>query len=161
MYALIDISNQMLEDSAFDHAGASLRKAGLAVAINEMLKRRSVAEWLRRGPVAGCEMRVRNSRHGSGVGQLLPPPCRRRPRPAEQAFDLSRPGANIPAAVSEPPLVCRPRTSNCAFVNSATRSAPGAAHTKRPWFRRRAAHHTPKPSCTSSFSRVPRALAKR
>jgi hypothetical protein len=29
MYALIDISNQMLEDSAFDHAGASLRKAGL------------------------------------------------------------------------------------------------------------------------------------
>ena len=37
MYALIDISNQMLEDSAFDHAGASLRKAGLAVAINEML----------------------------------------------------------------------------------------------------------------------------
>ena len=32
MYALIDISNQMLEDSAFDHAGASLRKAGLAVA---------------------------------------------------------------------------------------------------------------------------------
>jgi hypothetical protein len=48
MYALIDISNQMLEDSAFDHAGASLRKAGLAIAINEMLKRRSVAEWLRR-----------------------------------------------------------------------------------------------------------------
>jgi hypothetical protein len=28
------------------------------VAINEMLKRRSVAEWLRRGSVAGCEMRV-------------------------------------------------------------------------------------------------------
>ena len=25
MYALIDISSQMLEDSAFDHAGASLR----------------------------------------------------------------------------------------------------------------------------------------
>jgi hypothetical protein len=24
MYALIDISNQMLDDSAFDHAGASL-----------------------------------------------------------------------------------------------------------------------------------------
>ncbi len=58
MYALIDISNQMLEDGAFDHAGASLRKAGLAVAINEMLERRSVAEWLRRGPVAGCKMRV-------------------------------------------------------------------------------------------------------
>ena len=31
MYALMEISNQMLEDSAFDHAGASLRKAGLAV----------------------------------------------------------------------------------------------------------------------------------
>ena len=27
MYALIDISNQLLEDRAFDHAGASLRKA--------------------------------------------------------------------------------------------------------------------------------------
>ena len=63
MYALIEISNQMLEDSAFDHAGASLRKAGLAVAINEMLKRRSVAEWLRRGPVAGCEMRVADEEH--------------------------------------------------------------------------------------------------
>lgn len=55
MYALIDISNQMLEDSAFDHAGASLRKAGLAVTINEMLKRRRM---LRRGPVAGCKTRV-------------------------------------------------------------------------------------------------------
>src|SRR5882672_2430301 len=33
------------------HAGASLGKTDLAVAINEMLKRRSVAEWLRRGPV--------------------------------------------------------------------------------------------------------------
>jgi hypothetical protein len=31
MYALIEISNQMLEDSAFDHSDASLRKAGLAV----------------------------------------------------------------------------------------------------------------------------------
>ncbi len=45
MNALIDISNQILEDRTFDHAGASLRKAGLAVAINEMPKRRSVAEW--------------------------------------------------------------------------------------------------------------------
>ena len=35
----------------------SLRKPGLAVAISEMRKRRSVAERLRRGPVAGCEMR--------------------------------------------------------------------------------------------------------
>ena len=67
MYALIDISNQMLEDSAFDHAGASLRKAGLA--INEMLKRRSVAEWLRRGPVAGCEMRVADEDQAAGAEQ--------------------------------------------------------------------------------------------
>ena len=29
MYALIEISNQMLEDSAFDHAGRHLRKTGL------------------------------------------------------------------------------------------------------------------------------------
>ena len=69
MYALIDISNPMLEDSAFDHAGASLRKAGLAVAINEMLKRRSVAEWLRRGPVAGCEMRVADEEQAAGAEQ--------------------------------------------------------------------------------------------
>jgi hypothetical protein len=47
MHALIDIPNQMVEDSAFDHADASLRKAGLAVAINVMLKRRSVAEIAR------------------------------------------------------------------------------------------------------------------
>ena len=47
MYALIDISNQMLEDSAFDHAGASLGKTGLALAINEMLRRRSTfgGDW--------------------------------------------------------------------------------------------------------------------
>ena len=73
MYALIDISNQMLEDSAFDHAGASLRKAGLAVAINEMLKRRSVAEWLRRGPVAGCEMRVPDEEQFDLCGRLVEP----------------------------------------------------------------------------------------
>lgn len=41
LYALIEISNQMLEDSAFDHAGASLRKTGLALVVDEMLKRRS------------------------------------------------------------------------------------------------------------------------
>jgi hypothetical protein len=73
MYALIDISNQMLEDSAFDHAGASLRKAGLAVAINEMLKRRSVAEWLRRGPVAGCEMRVSHEEQFDFCARLVEP----------------------------------------------------------------------------------------
>jgi hypothetical protein len=73
MHALIDISNQMLEDSAFDHAGASLRKAGLAVAINEMLKRRSVAEWLRRGPVAGCEMRVADEEQFDLCARLVEP----------------------------------------------------------------------------------------
>jgi hypothetical protein len=63
MYALIDISNLMLDDSAFDHAGVSLRKAGLAVAINEMLKRRSVTEWLRRARwrVVKCGLPTRNS----------------------------------------------------------------------------------------------------
>ena len=73
MYSLIDISNQMLEDGAFDHAGASLRKTGLAVAINEMLKRRSVAEWLRRGPVAGCEMRVADKEQFDLCGRLVEP----------------------------------------------------------------------------------------
>jgi hypothetical protein len=73
MYALIEISNQMLEDSAFDHAGASLRKAGLAVAINEMLKRRSVAEWLRRGPGAGCEMRVADEGQFNLCARLVEP----------------------------------------------------------------------------------------
>jgi hypothetical protein len=73
MYALIDISKQMLEDSAFDHAGASLRKAGLAIAINEMLKRRSVAEWLRRGPVAGCEMRVADEEQFDLCARLVEP----------------------------------------------------------------------------------------
>ena len=49
MYTLIEISNRILAGSAFDHAGHHLRKTGLAVAINEMLKRRSVAGRLRRG----------------------------------------------------------------------------------------------------------------
>ena len=40
------------------HADASFRKAGLAEAIDEVLQRRSVAEWLRRGPVVGREVRV-------------------------------------------------------------------------------------------------------
>lgn len=40
------------------HAGASRSKTGLAEAINEMLKRCSVDEWFRHGPVAGCEMQV-------------------------------------------------------------------------------------------------------
>jgi hypothetical protein len=30
MYALIEISNQMLEDSAFDHAGAATWQAAIA-----------------------------------------------------------------------------------------------------------------------------------
>jgi hypothetical protein len=41
MHALIEISNQMLEGSAFDHAGASLRKAGIAVANDEPCAPRS------------------------------------------------------------------------------------------------------------------------
>ena len=73
MYALIDISNQLLEGSAFGHAGASLRKTGLAVAINEMLKRRSVAEWLRLGPVTGCEMRVADEEQFGLCARLVEP----------------------------------------------------------------------------------------
>ena len=41
-----------------DRAGALLRKTGLAVAVHEMLKRRSVAERLHRDLVASGEMRV-------------------------------------------------------------------------------------------------------
>jgi hypothetical protein len=40
-------------------------------------------------------------------------------------------------------------------------AAASRGHTKRPAFRRRAAHHTPKPSCTSNLMRVARALANR
>ncbi|OHV83882.1 hypothetical protein LCM4579_15090 [Ensifer sp. LCM 4579] len=40
------------------HAGASLRKTGLAVAVEEKLECRGVAEWLRRGPVADREIGV-------------------------------------------------------------------------------------------------------
>jgi hypothetical protein len=36
-----------------------------------------------------------------------------------------------------------------------------SSQTKRPACSRRVAHHTPKPSCTSSLMRVARALAKR
>jgi hypothetical protein len=43
LHGLIDISNRMIDDSAFDHAAASLRRAGLSVVINKMLTRRSVA----------------------------------------------------------------------------------------------------------------------
>lgn len=39
-------------------ATASRRKTRLAVAVDEMLERGCVAEWLRRGPVAGGELRV-------------------------------------------------------------------------------------------------------
>ena len=55
------------------HAGASLGKIGLAVAINEMLKRRSVAEWLRRGPVAGREMRVADEEQFDLGARLVEP----------------------------------------------------------------------------------------
>ena len=63
IHALIEISNQMLEDRGFDHAGASLRKTGLAEAIDEMIERRCVAERLRRDPVSGREMRVADEEH--------------------------------------------------------------------------------------------------
>src|SRR4029453_5481707 len=49
MYALIDISNQMLEDSAFDHAGALLRKAGLAV-IHTSERDSGHQEWTDQAP---------------------------------------------------------------------------------------------------------------
>ena len=47
VYALIDISNQMLEDSAFDHAGASLRKTGLAVGAERLRMGRLVTVAIR------------------------------------------------------------------------------------------------------------------
>jgi len=51
----------------------SFRKTGLAVAVNEMLKRRRVAEWLRRGPVAGCEMRVADEEEFDLCARLVEP----------------------------------------------------------------------------------------
>ena len=48
-----------------------------------------------------------------------------------------------------------------ASVSVAGAADPSRGQMKRPWFKRRAAHHTPKPSCTSSLMRVPRALANR
>ena len=55
------------------------------------------------------------------------------------------------------------RASNCACVNVVGAAPAGAwrGHAKRPSFKRLAAHHTPKPSCTSSLIRVARALANR
>ena len=53
------------------------------------------------------------------------------------------------------------KASNCGCVNASGVTAAWRGHTKRPAFRRLAAHHTPKPSCTSSLMRVARALAKR
>ena len=55
------------------HAGASLRKTGLAVAVDEMLERRSVAEWLRRGPVAGREMWVADEEQFDLCARLVEP----------------------------------------------------------------------------------------
>ena len=63
MYALIEISNQMLEDSAFDHAGPSLRKAGLAVAINEMLALNSCRCSASQMPVRRAALRRRRRFH--------------------------------------------------------------------------------------------------
>ena len=95
MCALIDISNQMLEGSTLDHAGASLRKAVLAVVINEMLERRSVAEWLRRGPVAGCEMRVDDEEQFDVCGRLVEPAswARLAARKRREPYHKSRPCA--------------------------------------------------------------------
>jgi hypothetical protein len=55
------------------------------------------------------------------------------------------------------------RASNCARVSSSAGDtvAPAGSHAKRPACSRRDAHQMPKPSCTSSFSRVARALANR
>ena len=47
MYALIEISSQMLEHSAFGHAGRH------SVLRWPSMKYPSVVQWLRRGPVAG------------------------------------------------------------------------------------------------------------
>ncbi len=38
-----------------------------------MLKRRSVAEWLRRGPVAGCEMQVADEEQFDLCARLVEP----------------------------------------------------------------------------------------
>jgi hypothetical protein len=56
-----------------------------------------------------------------------------------------------------------PSTSalNCACVSVAVATDPSRGQRKRPWFTRRAAHHMPKPSCTSSLMRVPRTLENR
>ena len=52
--------------------------------------------------------------------------------------------------------------SNWACVSDSGPDAVSpSGHSKRPAFSRRAAHHTPKPSCTSSFTRVARALANK
>ena len=55
------------------------------------------------------------------------------------------------------------RASNCGCVNviGADPCSTPRGHTKRQTFKRRAAHHTPNPSCTSSLMRPARALAKR
>jgi hypothetical protein len=55
------------------------------------------------------------------------------------------------------------QASNCGCVNAIGVAPAGASrgHTKRLSFRRRAAHQTPNPSCTSSLIRVDRALANR
>ncbi len=49
----------------------------------------------------------------------------------------------------------------CVKVIGAILASPWCGQAKRPMLSRRAAHHTPKPSCTSSLMRVVRALANR
>ena len=54
-------------------ADASLRKAGLAEAGNEVLERRSVAERLRRSPVVGGELRVADEEQFDLCARLVEP----------------------------------------------------------------------------------------
>jgi hypothetical protein len=66
-------------DCSFRHltlagcAVGSLRKSGLAITLHEMLKRRSVAKWLGRGPVAGCEMRIADEKQFGFRARLVEP----------------------------------------------------------------------------------------
>ncbi len=51
------------------------------------------------------------------------------------------------------------RASNCGRVSASV--LPSLGQTNRPAFSRRAANHTPMPSCTSAFMRLARRLANR
>src|SRR5690606_38547714 len=52
------------------------------------------------------------------------------------------------------------RASSCSRVRDCGAPQPPPGQTKRPWCSRRAASQMPMPSCTSTFSRVERLLAK-